>query len=181
MKITQPKNRLTNAYKRGILTLGSIMVKITYHDKLIECEDAEEAIKILKAIEHEEEFARLTTNARRVRIEEDARRKFGYTWTAQVFRQLVDSLGESQKRVLTLLVRKNKASDEELRKTLKLESNQQLAGVLSGISKQAAALNIPARSIFLIENESKGGETTKTYAVASEFSYTATENNWLDE
>lgn len=172
---------LTNAYEREKLTHGSVMVKITYHDKLIECSDASEAIDVLKFIERREQEARVRNIVYKARSEAEANEKFGYLWTARSFREFVDSLGESQTRVLGLLVRQHKVFDDELRKALKLDSNQQLAGVLSGISKQAAALNIPARSIFLIENESKSGETTKAYTAAGEFRSIAGKNNWPED
>ena len=45
-----------------------------------------------------------------------------------------------------------------------------------------ASSNLPARAVFTIENESKSGETKKTYVVSNHFLETATENNCpLDE
>ncbi len=68
------------------------------------------------------------------------------------------------------------------REAVGVDTNQRLAGVLSGLSKQAATFNLPARAVFTIENESKSGETKKTYVVSNHFLETATENNWpLDE
>jgi hypothetical protein len=87
-------------------------------------------------------------------------------------------LGESQKLVLQALLKNDKLTDTRLRNLLHLESNKQLAGVLSGISKQAAAHDIPARAVFKIENESKSGKVTKSYVTAPEFSWIALENNW---
>jgi hypothetical protein len=98
-------------------------------------------------------------------------------WKAEVFWRFVEKLGTSQERVIKMLL-KDKASDDELRKTLGLQSNKQLAGILSGISKQAAAHQIPARAVFVIENESRSGEVTKTYAIAPQFVEIAAENNW---
>ena len=66
----------------------------------------------------------------------------------------------------------------QLRHAVGVETNQQLAGILSGLSKQAAACHLPAREVFTIENESKSGETTKTYVIARHFLETATANNW---
>jgi hypothetical protein len=62
-----------------------------------------------------------------------------------------------------------------------LETNKQLAGVLSGISKQAAAHDIPARAVYKIERESKSGALTKTYLAALEFLQIANQMNWPDE
>jgi hypothetical protein len=99
-------------------------------------------------------------------------------WTFKLFFEFIEALGQPQKEALGLLVMKRKVSDEQMRKALKATNNQQLAGLLSGISKQAAGLGIAARDVFTIENESKSGEVTKTYAVAYKFLETATECNW---
>ena len=57
-----------------------------------------------------------------------------------------------------------------------MASNKQLAGILSGLSKQAAACHLSAREVFTIENESKAGETSKTYVIARHFLAMATAN-----
>ena len=103
-------------------------------------------------------------------------------WTPRVFSDFVAAIGGSQRTVLALLVRQIRATDSQLREAVGVDTNQRLAGVLSGLSKQAATFNLPARAVFTIENESKSGETKKTYVVSNHFLETATENNWpLDE
>ena len=103
-------------------------------------------------------------------------------WTHRVFFDFITAVGDSQRRVLALLVRQTRATDSQLREAVGVSTNQQLAGVLSGVSKQAAAFDLPARAVFTIENESKSGETTKTYVVSKHFLATANTNNWpLDE
>ena len=103
-------------------------------------------------------------------------------WTPRVFSDFVTAIGPSQTTVLARLVRHTRATDAELRHAVGVERNQQLAGILSGVSKQAAACHLPAREVFTIENESKAGETTKTYVIARHFLETATAQNWpLDE
>jgi len=102
----------------------------------------------------------------------------GRLWDGQLFWKFVDNLGEAQKKVLGSLVRRNRMTDEELRIILRLDSNQQLAGVLSGISKQAAALNISAREVYTIDKEFESREVTKTYVIAADFLKIATDMNW---
>lgn len=99
-------------------------------------------------------------------------------WRRETFWEFIESLGDQQKRILSLLLEKKRVTDDQLRKALKVETNQQLAGILSGISKQAGAHNIPARAVYGIENESKSGAVTKTYFVAVDFLRIATEMNW---
>ena len=67
-------------------------------------------------------------------------------WTLEIFQRFIDRIGDPQKAALALLVRRRHVTDGELRRALNVSGNQALAGVLSGISKQAAALNIPPAS-----------------------------------
>ena len=99
-----------------------------------------------------------------------------------MFSDFVQAIGSSQTTVLAWLVRHTRATDAALRQAVGVASNKQLAGILSGLSKQAAACHLSAREVFTIENESKAGETSKTYAIARHFRAMATANNWpLDD
>ena len=103
-------------------------------------------------------------------------------WSHRVFFDFITAVGDSQRTVLALLVQQTRATDSQLREAVGVNTNQQLAGVLSGVSKQAAAFDLPARAVFTIENESKSGATTKTYVISKHFLATASTNNWpLDE
>jgi hypothetical protein len=99
-------------------------------------------------------------------------------WTSEVFWNFIERLGNPQKAALFLLVTRRRVTDEELRKHLKVSNNQALAGVLSGVSKQAAALDIPARSIFEFENLRTAGKRRSIYTVAEKFLRIATDSNW---
>ena len=95
-----------------------------------------------------------------------------------MFSDFVTAIGPSQTTVLARLVQHTRATDAQLRHAVGVETNQQLAGVLSGVSKQAAACHLSAREVFTIENESKSGETRKTYVISRHFLEMATANNW---
>jgi hypothetical protein len=99
-------------------------------------------------------------------------------WTPDTFVRFVDRLGAPQQAALAELVRRHHVTDEELRKVVKVADNQALAGVLSGISKQAAALDIPARAIFSFENFRNAGKRRSTYAVSDKFVRIAADMNW---
>jgi len=160
-----------------MITLGTVsMIKIPYRGAFIECTTEAEAKAVL---DHLNEMSRTRIAAAYPSFLALA----GATsrWTPQSFFKFVDSVGDAQRRVLSLLLRKTRVTDEELRKALGVESNQALAGILSGISKQAGALNISARSVFIVEDERRGGELLKTYAVAPDFLRVADEMNWVDE
>ena len=101
-----------------------------------------------------------------------------FKWTSDSFVALISRLGEAQKIALALLVTRRAISDGDLREALKLSGNQALAGVLSGISKQAAALYIPARAIFDFENFRVGGKRRSDYLVVDEFREIAAQMKW---
>jgi hypothetical protein len=101
-----------------------------------------------------------------------------FLWTPDRFRALIDRLGEAQKLALGLLITRRSMTDRELREALRVPNNQALAGILSGISKQAQALVIPPRAIFDFENIRVGGKRRSDYLVVDEFRKVAVDLNW---
>jgi hypothetical protein len=158
------------------------MIKFRVDDMQFECDTADEVTELLKQLQAEKEKkVRRERRSPMVALIADLAgwdETHTSPWNRTSFWTFLESLGEPQKRVLTLLVQKRRLKDEELREALHLDSNTQLAGVLSGISKQAGAHNLPARAVFTIENEAKGGQVTKSYVVALDFLRIATEMNW---
>jgi hypothetical protein len=142
------------------------MIKFPHNGRIIECSSAAEAVAFLKLIDADPSGVTRAVES---------------PWTTELFLKFTKSLGDSRKKALGLLVGKHRVADEELRKELGLETNQALAGVLSGISKQAVPLEISARSVFTIDDERKAGKLKKTYVVSKDFLRTANEMNWPNE
>lgn len=160
------------------------MIKFRYGRIEVECATEEEATHVFRQMLAEDEKRRLRNrSALEVAIGSvvGEGKSDATPWTGELFWKFMNSLGDSQKRVLSGLVLKRSLSDKELRELLKLDDNKQLAGVLSGVSKQAAAHNVPARAVYKIENESNSGEIAKTYAVSLDFLRIANEMSWPDE
>lgn len=101
-----------------------------------------------------------------------------FEWTPELFGQYMDRLGEPQKAVLALIVEGRSVSDRFLREMLNISGNQSLAGTLSGISKQAAALSIPPRAVFTFENRRKAGKRQSVYYIADGFRKITGEMEW---
>jgi hypothetical protein len=148
------------------------MIKIIANGRQLECTTTEEAIAILNHLDAIGRKSPLAVLVEMFGVSETSH------WTRESFWKFIENVGEQQQSILSLLVQKRKASAEEMRKILNVDSNQKLAGILSGISKRAGAQNIPARAVYTIENESKNGEMTKTYVAAMDFLRIATEMNW---
>jgi hypothetical protein len=181
--LAEPKKSLDNASKRYIITLGSVMIRIRHEGVEIECDTVEEAEGVLKHIREEGAKTMKYEVPGLMADDQDIGSLItGWTevsrWKAESFHKFIESVGESQETALRMLVREKRVSDAELREELGVESNQQLAGILSGISKQAAALGIPARAVFTIENEFKSGRLSKSYIVARDFLEITKEMNW---
>jgi hypothetical protein len=156
------------------------MITIKYRDMVASCDTADEANAVVQKIFSEEN--KLGSSRSKSPIEIALRSLMGSEekspWTREGFWKFLDNLGDAQKRVLALLVRKGKATDVELRKAADVRSNLELGGILTAVSKQAAAINVPARAVFTIETETASGENKKTYAVATEFLRMASDMNW---
>lgn len=99
-------------------------------------------------------------------------------WTPELFVSFIDRLGKVQREALGLLVSSGHVSDQELRACIKVTGNQALGGMLSGISKQAAALGIEARHVFSFENFRNADRRRSTYTVAPGFREIAGRMNW---
>src|SRR3954469_13822535 len=127
------------------------------------------AFKLIKIV-REGQPVRFTTPDEAVRFLQLEKAKTADTgiWTVEMYWRLIERLGEKQVTLLDCL-NDGPRTDAQLRGDFSLKSNQQLAGILSGISKQAAALGIPARSVFKIEKEYQAGEVITTYVLDAGF------------
>jgi hypothetical protein len=163
---------------------GVTVIKFRYRGIEVECSTEAEAKSVLAHIREDDDKRRFQNRSfLEVAIESVAGMKKQETtpWSGDLFWKFIGGLGDSQEHVLSQLTLMRSLRDEELRQFLHLDNNKQLAGVMSGISKQAAAHSVPARSVYKIENESKSGEVTKTYVVSLDFLRIANEMNWPDE
>jgi len=97
-----------------------------------------------------------------------------FAWTPEVFHEFMEHLGVPQRAALSALVERRRVSDSSLREVLGVSDNQALGGVLSGISKQAMALGIPARAVFRCENYRNAGKRRGVYLIDGQFHQIAT-------
>jgi hypothetical protein len=160
-------------------------IKFEYRGVIFTADTAQEAAEMMAILEKKEAEAVIGQMQSRVQsYMQTYERAFGalreenFVWTPDYFDALINRIGETQKLALALLVTKKSLADEELRSALKVSGNQALAGVLSGISKQAIALNIPARAIFDFENIRVGGKRRSDYIVSREFQDIAARMSW---
>lgn len=150
------------------------MIIVRYKDTIIECGTAAEAAAVTKELHAQDGAAPLS-------VLSVLRAMALGPWKNKLFWEFIGSLGEPQKQILALLAKNKRMTAGDLCKAMGVKDNNQLSGLLSGISKQAAAHDVSARSVYTIENETRAGEMRKTYGVTPEFLRIAEVNNWPDD
>ncbi len=104
-------------------------------------------------------------------------------WSAHEFNDFVGRLRYFQRRALGRLI-KGKAkevTDVELREAIPVGTNQGLAGVLSGLTKVAAALDIEPERVYQQKTVYKSGKPQRTYRATSALYKAAGEADWPSE
>jgi len=101
-------------------------------------------------------------------------------WRIDEFTEFVDRIQISQRRLLaTLLKRKGQSTkDYDLCGALGLASNQALAGVLSGITKIAKAMDIEPGRIYVQRTEYNQGLPERRYYITTAFLKAAQDADW---
>lgn len=135
--------------------------EIEYRGRVIRCRTERALVRALGVLDADEKHS-------------------GRTWTAQEFTEFTDRIRTTQRRLLGRLLEFGPASltDERLRADLGIVNNQALAGVLSGISKTALALNLEPARVYLSRTQYRKGKPVRSYRIASGFLRTAMKMGW---
>lgn len=101
-------------------------------------------------------------------------------WQVHEFVDFVSRIHVWQRRLLGLLLEsgRNAATDTEIREHLELANNHVLAGVLSGVSKVAMALEIDPKRVYRMDTKYENGKPVRTYSLTHAFREAARENAW---
>ena len=161
-------------------------IKFEHGGKVFEAGTPEQVVRLLDLLERREAFAAKreaysqallrTLDSRKGDLVSAQPARF---WTADLFEQFTGRLSATQERALAMMLAfRSGVPDEALRSALGTTTNQALAGVLSGISKQAQAIGIPRRAVFTSFNSRSRGKRSNTYCVEDEFRETASELSW---
>jgi hypothetical protein len=102
-------------------------------------------------------------------------------WNAAEFTDFTERLEVGPRRLLAFLLKISPATDWQLRGHLDLAGNKQLAGVLSGVSKVALALDIEPRRVYSQSTSYKSGKPERRYQVTLAFKKAAEEVDWPSE
>jgi hypothetical protein len=138
--------------------------EIEYRGRVIRCRTERALARALHVLDAEPE-----TNDKR--------------WTVEEFSIFTDRIRVTQRKLLQALLEYGTAwlSDDRLRVVLGVANNQALAGVLSGISKTALALDIEPARVYVSRTQYKSGKPGRWYRIASGFLRTAAKRTWPKE
>ena len=136
--------------------------RVTKDGEII-CDTAEEAIALARAMargEHWPEHKRVN------HVDES-----GSRWTESRYREFMSNIkGRHQRAFLDLLLANpHGKTDKAIRQALSLESNNALAGVTAGLSKNAEKVGIDVRQLFTKERLLVGNERVLEYTLADSF------------
>src|SRR5271156_636600 len=125
------------------------MIRIEHNGIAYFCETVEEAVQLGQRLQGEaSQFPTATALHPQPHT----------SWTPDLYQRLLARIGPLQRKALDVMLDKRTVTGEYLCEQVGVEGTQALAGVLSSISRQAAALGVSARSIFTIEVSRRGGD-----------------------
>jgi hypothetical protein len=138
--------------------------EIEYKGKIIRCRTESALVRALGVLEADEN-------------------RSAALWSAEEFTDFTNRIRTPQRRLLGKLLECGPAMlmDEKLRADLGISNNQALAGVLSGISKTALAMDLDPTNVYLSRTRYRNGKPIHAYRIASEFLRAAKKLGWPKE
>lgn len=99
-------------------------------------------------------------------------------WTVDEFGDFTDRLQLYPRRLLAFLLTRSTMTDDDLRQHLNIVGNKALAGVLSGISKVALALDIDPARVYCQHTSYSQGKPVRRYWATPAFQKAAQDLDW---
>jgi hypothetical protein len=158
-------------YLTKYLEVHLLAIRFQFDGETWEADTPEEAI----ALRHKLEYS--------TRFGPDPHKKMDEMerfWTPDRFMDVIEGIGELQKKLLLEVRRKPGITSDELVTALEMKSEVALAGVLSGLSKQLKKLGIEPSSVFVIRVDWTGKSKTRSFLLDDFFIGAGTEQNWPD-
>ncbi|MGC1433384.1 MAG: hypothetical protein WA811_14155 [Candidatus Sulfotelmatobacter sp.] len=99
-------------------------------------------------------------------------------WTPDSVTELLKGVGDLQKRFLKLLYEKQSVTSREAVKTLKLDSEVALAGVLSGLSKRLKKTDLQTGDLYSVSVRWVTEGKIRTFKMTMGFRWAAEQLGW---
>lgn len=111
----------------------------------------------------------------------DSMERLSELWTPDKFMDVLNGVGDLQRRLLSAVRRKPGMTSKELIRELGVSSEVALAGVISGLSKQLRQMGVQIRDVLLIEVKWGGKTKTRRFTLEKFFLGIGAEQGWPDE
>jgi hypothetical protein len=137
--------------------------EIEYRGRIIRCRTAEAANRILGILEQQDTM------------------KDDLGWNDRDFTAFTNRIQLQQRKLLAKLLEYGTTTlvqDVKLREHLDITNNQALAGILSGITKVALALNIEPKCVYSQRTRFRKGKPERFYQIGSGFLRAASTCGW---
>ena len=103
------------------------------------------------------------------------------TWSADVTMEFLSGLGEMQAGFLSALAGAGNVPSQTIVEALRLDSEIALAGVLSGLSKQAKKTNINPHDLYVVETQWNGKKRERSFRLSEDFRDSLIEVGWPED
>lgn len=139
--------------------------EVEYKGVMIRCDTPQEAVEIARLLGGEPDHPHYAP------------------WRVDEFTEFVDRIQIMQRRLLNILIKAQcqPVKDSRLCSALPASTNQALAGVLSGITKVAKAMDIEPSRIYYQRTEYKQGVPERRYYITPAFMKAAQDADWPSE
>jgi hypothetical protein len=170
----KPKSALDNTSRYMYLTFRNaggefVAIEFKYKGTVWKADTPEEAVSLRNELEKRDK-------AFEPHFEE--MEQLDQFWTPDKFMDVINGVGELQKKLLAATYRKPGITSKELVRELRVESEIALAGVISGLSKQLKQLEIEPKQVFVIEVKWSGKVKTRRFILNDFFLHAGVEQNW---
>ena len=175
MKIKQKLHLTNNASSVPIVSSrhkqrkGKRMAKkpyeVEYKGVMIRCDTPQEAVQVARLLGGEPDHPHYAP------------------WRVDEFTEFVDRIQTFQRRLLNVLIKAEcqPVKDSQLCSAINASNNQALAGILSGITKVAKAMDIEPSRIYYQRTEYKQGSPERRYYITPAFLKAARDADWPSE
>jgi hypothetical protein len=153
-----------------------VAIRFIHDGKHWEADTPEEAIRLRESLRIAA-VRRETEGGQRLQLNEEN------VWTPDIFTEFVESIGTLGEAFIKCLLKQPEVftPSSEIIKALRLKKEIELAGVLSGLSKQLKKLGLRPHQLYFVDVYWDGKKKERSIAIDRGFEVAATEMGWPEE
>jgi hypothetical protein len=153
-----------------------VAIRFMHNGKQWEADTPEEAMRLRESLETAT-LRRKTEAGERLQVSE------GNVWTPDVFTEFTESIGILGQSFLKYLLERPSTlvPTSEVAKELGLKKGIELAGVLSGLSKQLKKVGLRPHQLYFVDVSWDGREKERSVGIDRGFEQAASEMGWPEK